>query len=373
MNPKSPLKTKAKKRKYIILIIITLAIILTGTTSLFVVAHSYVSKVNYVPVDEYDIAEVSTVIEADMEESNPNLQESTTKEVKNLETQIDANIANNNSTSNVDETEKKVKNILLIGSDSRQGGATGRSDTMILLSINENTKKIIATSFLRDIYLQIPGLSQKNRLNAAYSYGGAGLLIDTIEENFKVEIDNYVAIDFYSFMNVVDAVGGVTLTVSEDEIKVMNNYINELNKLLNQPIEEDKLLSSDAGSIHLNGKQALAYSRVRYVGNADFERTSRQRMVLIAVYKNVKSQNFSKLNDLLNIILPEISTDLTESELLGFIKNAASYKNYDIEEWSIPYENKHTNLVINGMQVLGIDFDENKEQLQRKIDVMNRE
>lgn len=357
----------SKKLKTIIPILIGLTIILTGATSIFAVAHSYVSKVKYVPVDEYEIADESTVIEDNIEQAIIDLPEATTEEVINLENQIDSNITNEDETKTNNIEKKEIRNILLIGSDSRQADSNGRSDTMILVSINENTKQIIATSFLRDIYLQIPGITKKNRLNAAYSYGGPGLLIDTIEENFKVDIDNYVEINFYSFMNVIDEVGGITLTVSADEIEVMNVYMKELNTLLNQPFESDKLTAKDAGSIHLNGKQALAYSRVRYVGNADFERTSRQRKVLGAVYQNVKNENFSKLNELLNIILPELSTDLTEGELLNYIKNMATYKDYERKEWSIPYENKHTSLVINGMQVLGIDFEENIEQLQRIV------
>ena len=159
-----------------------------------------------------------------------------------------------------------VINILLIGNDSRSEGEDGRSDAMILLSISDKTKKIHMTSLLRDMYVKIPGYDD-NRLTAAYSYGGAELLMETIEANFDIEINRYVQVNFQAFAGVVDAVGGVDLELSNEEVKWVNAYLDEYNILEERPAGTDYLQENLQGMIHLNGPQALAYCRNRYIGN----------------------------------------------------------------------------------------------------------
>lgn len=338
---------------------VLILVILVG----ILLANSYMGKVQYVSVDQYDI---EPLVDENAEEVDTSIPDSPDNQVEQLEENI---ASNNTEDSNTDVLPgmENVTNILIIGCDTRDKGGNGRSDSMILVSINKETKKLIATSFLRDIYLKIPGLSQGNRLNAAYAYGGAGLLKDTIEQNFNIPIDYYVSVDFFSFMKVVDLVGGVQLEVSSSEIKVMNNYISELNHLLKLPDADGKLTDADAGDLLMNGKQALAFSRVRYVGNADFERTSRQRRVLEKVFSNLKSLKITQLHTLLNSVLPEITTDIPDNERWSLVLSIPALQNYEIEQWSIPYNNKHDSLRIRGMQVLGIDFKENKKQLQDKI------
>jgi LCP family protein required for cell wall assembly len=260
--------------------------------------------------------------------------------------------------------DKSVLNILLIGTDTRQMDGPGRSDAIVLVSINRKTQKIIATSLLRDIYLRIPGKGS-NRINAAYAYGGADLLMQTIENNFKIKIDRYASIDFFAFMEVVDAVGGVTLEVTKEEIPVINNYVKELNELTNQ--SENKGCLTEAGTLLLNGKQALGYARDRYIGYADFERTARQRRILEQLYSKVKDLGLIKLNKLLNIILPQITTNLTEGELFTLILSLPSYAKYDLEQWSVPIENTYTFLSIHRMSVLGMDFNKNIKEINKRI------
>ncbi|SHI82635.1 LCP family protein [Parasporobacterium paucivorans] len=351
-------KKTSNKKKIMFGVSAIVALVIIAITGTYVVAHYFLNKVNYENVEGYEIKETSDLDE----DEGTGLPEADPSDVAYLEGLIDENIKNAALADS-----KDVRNILVIGCDTRTQGGGGRSDSMILVSINTKTNQIISTSFLRDIYLQIPGLSAKNRLNAAYSYGGAGLLIDTIEQNFKVKIDNYVAIDFFAFMEIIDATGGVTLNVSAAEINVMNNYISELNKLLKLSSNDGKLTAADAGTIHLSGKQALAYSRVRYVGNADFERTSRQRKVMEATFQNVENLGLTKLMSLLDDLLPAVTTDMPESTMLRLMMDMKDYKNYDIVQWSIPYENKYTSLNIRGMQVLGIDFNVNINQLQTAI------
>ena len=260
--------------------------------------------------------------------------------------------------------DKDVFNILLIGSDTRKVGGNGRSDAMIVISINKKTKEIIATSLLRDIYLHIPGKSN-NRINAAYALGGADLLMDTLEENFKLQIDRYVSVDFFAFIDIVDAIGGVTLEVSEKDIPVINGYIEEINTLTGQEITKDQL--TEEGTYLLNGKQTLGYVRNRYVGNSDFERTNRQRKVLEKIFEGVKGLNLLELNKLMNTLLPQVTTNLTQGEIFSLILSVPSFAKYDLKQWRIPIDGSYTGVRIKGMSVLGIDFEKNIKEIQRKI------
>ena len=160
---------------------------------------------------------------------------------------------------------------------------------MILLSINSTTKEITMTSFMRDMYVNIKGIDADgndidtwSKLNAAYVYGGAELLMDTIEYNFDIAVDDYVYIDFLSFVDIVDAVGGIELDISDEEAEGMKPPMAEQNKLLGNKKGTD-YLDKGGKKLHVNGNQALAYARLRYVGNADFERTERQRLSLIHI------------------------------------------------------------------------------------------
>lgn len=271
-----------------------------------------------------------------------------------------------NMKSNAEEIEGEgdVFNILLIGCDTRQEGGTGRADSIILISINKKQEKIVATSIMRDIYVEIPGYGN-NRINAAYAYGGADLLMETIEKNFKIEINRYASADFFVFMDIVDQIGGVEMEVSDEEAGVMNGYINDLNFILGEAKDTDCL--KGGGTYLLNGKQALGYSRIRYVGNADFERTQRQRNVLEQIFLEIKDCNLIELNSLLNKILPEVTTDLTEGETITLALGMSSYGKYELVQSRVPYDGTYRSMRIRGMAVLGIDFEENIRNMKRDI------
>ncbi len=256
-----------------------------------------------------------------------------------------------------------VRNILLIGNDSR-GDDLGRSDSMILLSINSSTNKINLVSLMRDMYVNIPEHGQ-DKLNAAYSYGGPELLMDTIEENFYIEIDDYISINFTSFAGIVDAIGGVEIEINEDEATAINVLLdsNEGISLFGTPDESDYLYG--AGKYKLNGKQALCYARLRKVGNADFERTERQRKVLTEMFKNMGASSvFSIIGD----AFPDVSTNMSGFQMywlslrLPFILGF-----YDMEQLRIPAEDTFWDSVIDGQDVLEIDFDANLDIIERDI------
>lgn len=261
--------------------------------------------------------------------------------------------------------EEGVTNILLIGNDSRSGSTDGRSDAMILISISDTQKKIHMTSLLRDMYVEIPGY-QNNRLNAAYSYGGPELLMETIELNFDIEVNRYASVNFQAFANLIDAVGGVDLEVTSAEVELINAYLVEYNILEDRPVGTDYLDTSLSGTIHLNGPQALAYSRNRYIGS-DFGRTERQRKILEAAVSKLPESLLTNSKELINGIMPNLTTNLTQKEIFALSLDAAKLLTYDLVQGTIPVEGSYQNASIRGMSVLEIDFEANKKYIQENI------
>ena len=263
-------------------------------------------------------------------------------------------------------TSPSVRNILLIGTDSR-GEDRGRSDSMILMSINSKSNKISLVSLMRDTYVQIPGYGG-DKLNAAYSYGGPELLMDTIEENLYIKIDDYFTVNFISFANIVDAVGGVEIKVNEDEADAINVLLDspEGKTLFGTPDESDYL--NGAGTYKLNGKQALCYSRLRYVGNADFERTERQRTVLTEIIKSAAVMNPFKLGSAAKDVLPSMNTNMSKlSMYLLSLRVPALIMGYDIETLRIPAEDTYWGSTIDDQSVLEIDVEANLDIIEKEL------
>lgn len=260
--------------------------------------------------------------------------------------------------------EDGVINILLIGNDSRDNDESGRSDAMILLSISSKTKTVHITSLLRDIYVDIPGY-ENNRLNAAYSYGGAELLMETIEANFDIEVNRYVQVNFEAFANLVDAVGGVDLELSNEEVLLVNGYLWEYNLLTDRPEGTDYFAEDVEGLVHLNGPQALAYCRNRAIGN-DFGRTERQRKVLSAMIAKAPKLLLN-LDDVIEGVFSNVTTNLTRSECMKLASQATSFLTHDIVQGSIPLENTYSNASIRGMSVLEVDFEANNAYIRSEI------
>lgn len=258
------------------------------------------------------------------------------------------------STSDLEFDNNNVLNILLVGTDNRSASDSARSDSMILVSINQNTKKIILTSLLRDCYVYIPGHGSA-KLNAAYSYGGISLLLQTIEYNFNIPIKNYASVDFEAFKDVVEIIGGVTVDLTQAEIDHIKKYL---------PDHENENLQ--VGSSTLDPEQALMHARNRYVGT-DFERTRRQRDIVISSMKKVKNLSLMELNTLITELLPNVTTNITRSQLLGALLHARTYSKYTVESYSIPQANTYTSKTINGQDCLIVDFAANMQFLHEKI------
>lgn len=197
-------------------------------------------------------------------------------------------------------------NILLVGQDRREGQSRQRSDSMILLSANKSTGTITLTSFMRDCYVRIPGY-KPNKLNAAYQFGGMKLLCNTLELNFGVQVDGVVEVDFSGFQNVIDLLGGVEIYLTSDEA-----WYIEAGNLQNGGVQTLK-----EGVNRLNGKQALAYARIREL-DSDYRRAERQRKVLTAVMEAYKNQPLTELLGILYEILPMVTTNMSNDQIIGY-------------------------------------------------------
>ena len=250
-----------------------------------------------------------------------------------------------------------VENILLIGTDYHSNGENGRSDTMILLSLNYNTGKIHMTSLMRAMYVCIPRSDGNvwGMLNAAYSWGGPNLLIDTIELNFRVRIDRYVIVDFTAFETAVDMVGGVELTLTEREASVIQTQTRN-------PISSGKQL--------LNGHQALIYAQTRNIDN-DFKRTGRQRTVITALLNMVPNMDVNTLISMANEILPLVNTNLSNTEIMQYIIECIPMVS-NISQRMLPVENEDGEsfngiIYVNGREMYRVNFAHNIKALHEFI------
>ena len=358
-------------RKKILIGVIVFLVVLLGGVGLFI--NYLLDLINYQAANSDYFATVSTVEELPQETAENSYLEQLDEEDKKDELEATASEleqwnehiedVTSDSSSYTIPISDDVYNILLIGSDTRVSGEVGRSDAMILVSINQKTETIYLTSFLRDCYVNIPGYGN-TRLNHAFAYGGPDLLEKTLEQNFKVHVDRYVAVDFFSFMDVIDTLGGVYINVTEDEQKVTNNYIWSMNKLMDEEWSTDYLWSS--GWQKLNGKQALCYARNRYTGN-DYERTARQRTIINQIIDGALQASPATLVDLAQVILPQVTTDMSKSEILTYAANVAAYLGYDIQQQQIPASGTYSGATISGMSVISLDLDANIKYLQGTI------
>lgn len=262
-------------------------------------------------------------------------------------------------------SDPKVQNILLIGSDARDEDTRGRTDTMIMLSINSETKEVTMTSFMRDSWVEIPDHGWA-KMNAAYAYGGAELLMDTIELNFGVDIDRYVYVSFYSFIDIVDAAGGIELDISDEEAIGMTDPMAEQNKYLGNKKGTDYLTKGGKG-MTVNGNQALAYARLRYVGNADFERTERQRTVILKIIEKAKTLSPLKLDNFVKVAASNLTTNMSSSEMYLFFYKLLFSMNFEINQLRIPPEGAFYYGNHDGQSTLDLDFDRCKKEISDNI------
>ena len=244
-------------------------------------------------------------------------------------------------------------NILLIGQDAREGEQQARSDSMILCTYNKNTKELTMTSFLRDLYVPIPGHGS-NRINAAYSFGGTPLLKKTIDENFHVAIDGSIEVDFTHFSEIIDQLGGVEIELRQDEAEVINQQTGS---------------NLTEGKQWLDGFQALTYSRIRSLDiDGDFSRTNRQRKIMGALVDSLRGSSITELTPVIGKILPMITTDLNRGQLFLYaLEILPQLSHMDIRSQRIPADGTYTDQTIDGMSVLAADMNTQRQHLRNTL------
>lgn len=257
------------------------------------------------------------------------------------------------------DEEQGIINILLVGLDGRESREDSRTDSIILATLDTNNKRVKLTSFMRDMYVPIPG-HKDNRINTAYFLGGSELLTKTLNQDFDVNIQYYVSIDFRAFQELVDKMGGVNMEVKEYEVNEINKYIKEVNGSKSTLIE-------GPGYQMLNGQQALSYCRIRKVGNNDFERTERQRRVLGELINKAKKTSIVKLPELFSTVLPFVKTNIPTNKLMSIGYTVFKFGDTAVDSLRIPGDGMYEVADIYGMQVLVPDLEKNMDYLSRFI------
>nr|WP_314277437.1 LCP family protein [uncultured Peptostreptococcus sp.] len=235
--------------------------------------------------------------------------------------------------SNKYKYDNEIINILLVGSDARPGEKVSRSDSMMILTVDNKHKKLKLTSLGRDTYVRIPNHGFE-KLTHAYAYGKEKLLIQTIEDNFKLDIQNYAKVDFFSFMDIVDALGGIDIDVKSEEIPELNKFVSECyswSEHKNGPLKYFKT----PGKQKLVGYQTLTYARIRK-SDGTMERDDRQRKVIEAIIHKVNGISISKYPKLLDAIKPYVKTNMTPTDIMYLGKDVLSIGNLTIDTMQFP-------------------------------------
>lgn len=232
-----------------------------------------------------------------------------------------------------------VYNILLIGVDTRAEGFGGRSDSMIILSINKRTHKIHMVSLARNLLVRIEG-HENSMLNYAYSWGGVKLLLQTINDNFRLNLSDYLVINFSGFKKAIDYCGGVDIRLTKAEVDYM---------YLAFPSGSFKV-----GSNHLNGEQTLVYARIRWI-DSDYSRTGRQRKVLDNLIYKLKRKTPAQLNTLMTKVLPLMRTNLSKTTAIELAVGALQYQSYPISQLMLPIAGTNTTVMVRGTQMISYD------------------
>lgn len=241
-----------------------------------------------------------------------------------------------NTGQTVAKEDADVITVALFGTDY-EGAEVGASDSTMILSINTKTNEIKLMSLMRDIYLDLPDGGKQN-LNYTMSDGGPSLILKTINYNFNLNVDKFVQVDLTNLPVVIDILGGVTLDITADELNFINNYISHIDG--NNGTSTQKL--SSPGLQLVNGTQAAAYCRIRYTEGRDYKRTERQRDVLSALFNEVKNISISDVPSLISNLLPLVSTNLTNSEILSISTKVLGMGVTEIEQGRFPLDEHHT-------------------------------
>ena len=334
------------KRAFMVILCVVLGLVLTAMIAGTVYANYLLNLMN-----RTDDGPQETLSQEQIENL---LNEETVAPDENA-TVLDENDVNwGDDNSNLIETSENVVNILLIGQDARPGEPRSRSDTMMMVTFNKEQKTITMTSFLRDLYVQIPGYAD-NKLNVPYLLGGMELLNDTLEQNFGVQVDGNVELSFDSFAEVIDLLGGLDMELREDEADYINMDLNRY--------------ELEGGMQHLDGEQALIYARIRKLDpDGDFSRTNRQRKVISTLIEKFRNTKLTTLMGLLDDVLPMITTDMSNSEILDLAKDLfPMLADCTIVSQRVPADGSYYLAMINQQSCIVADMDAARELLAQTM------
>ena len=265
-----------------------------------------------------------------------------------------------------EETLEKMEeytNIALFGLDTRQAGSLGkgnRSDTIMVASINNDTKDVKIVSVYRDSYLNLAN-DKYRKCNEAYSVGGPEQAVAMLNMNLDLKIDHYMSVDFLAVSEVVDLLGGIEIDVDEYEIEHLNNYTVETSKVTGKKTQK----LTKTGLQTLDGVQATSYCRIRYTKGDDFKRTERQREVLEAIAAKAKTLTPTKLDEIVKKVFPMCATNMTVDQLLAIAADGLAYN--IVETTGFPFEVVTDSVGSAGSCVIPVDLEANVKQLHQTL------
>ncbi|MGH4050598.1 MAG: LCP family protein [Clostridium sp.] len=260
------------------------------------------------------------------------------------------------------EVDSKITNIAFFGIDARNTDEPSRSDSIMILSIDTKNKKIKMSSVMRDTYVAIKGHGQ-TKINHAYAYGGPQLAIRTLNENFDLNIRDYVTVDFFNLEKIINSIGGVNIDVARDEVDLINSYMKETAKIEGKSVTR----ITHSGSQTLNGMQAVAYTRIRYTAGDDFKRTERQRTVLTGMLTTIQSAGATKFPSIVSELLPLTETSFNSMDIITLGAKVVASKSTILEQERFPSDGNWTAQTISGTSYLIANMHSMTDQIHKFI------
>ncbi|MDD3920719.1 MAG: LCP family protein [Eubacteriales bacterium] len=248
----------------------------------------------------------------------------------------------------------RVVNVLLVGVDRRGNAGNSSADTIMIATMDKFNNRLKLTSLLRDMYVEIPGY-EPDKLNSSASKGGMDLLFSTIDQNFHVKMDKYVLVDFNMFEKAVDAMGGITLRMTAEEISAANDCIAGLNKQRGVEYLWDGFIFAAAGNVKCTGKQALGYARIRKI-DSDFQRTNRQFKVLTAIFAKFKRMDAAKQYSVMYKLMPLVETNLDAAQAIDLGLAVLGMNSDGLLHYSVPEVERYSAERVIKKQVLLTDL-----------------
>ncbi len=282
------------------------------------------------------------------------------------QTNIKANLPaigiSNEKLKSIDSLDQNQTSIAFFGVDRRNTSDFGNSDIIMIISINSQTNKIKLTSIMRDTYVNIYARG-KNKINAAYLEGGPQLAIRTLNENFDLSIQDYISVDFFGSAKIFEALGGAKIDVKQEELEFINNYLGEIAGIDKVPAK----FITKPGVQLLDGKQTVAYSRIRAVGNGDYERIQRQKTVMEALLSNLQNKGKDIIPIMLTGVLPNIETNMDYPDLFKIGTTLMNNQSKTFDHARFPLDNASKGVIIDKIWYLSTDLQSTTKSLHDYI------